>query len=262
MTIKAPKMSGFYILNSTVPYEEDSTHEFKGHRNLAVEELPPWCYFLGTGKRSRRAVSRAINAFLNTGNGGTVYLGIADDGVVKGIRLSQYQKDHILVSMNDLMSRYEPKVDSGRYNVEFVPVIGKRKADIQVKQDSYSNKTDNSRLRPHLLRTPEYCWCDKDAMAQYSLGIEQPLYVIEVTVHPYPSKLVEIWDNAYHLDIHPVHQDEEGNCYFRRQASLVQYKHSDIYEQSKEEVRQFYEGIISKLKDEVRQAKALHMNLT
>ena len=34
---------------------------------------------------------RAINAFLNTGNGGTVYLGIVDDGVVKGIRLSQYQ---------------------------------------------------------------------------------------------------------------------------------------------------------------------------
>jgi hypothetical protein len=34
---------------------------------------------------------RAINAFLNTGKGGTVYLGIVDEGVVKGIRLSQYQ---------------------------------------------------------------------------------------------------------------------------------------------------------------------------
>jgi hypothetical protein len=27
------------------------------------------------------------------------------------------QKDHVLVSMNDLMSRYEPKVDPERYNV-------------------------------------------------------------------------------------------------------------------------------------------------
>jgi hypothetical protein len=34
---------------------------------------------------------RAINAFLNTGKGGTVYLGIVDAGAVKGIRLSQYQ---------------------------------------------------------------------------------------------------------------------------------------------------------------------------
>ena len=25
-----------------------------------------------------------------------------------------------------------------------------------------------------------------------------------------------------HLDLHPVYEDEEGKCYFRRQASLVQ----------------------------------------
>ena len=37
------------------------------------------------------SIFRAINAFLNTGKGGTVYLGIVDEGVVKGIRLSQYQ---------------------------------------------------------------------------------------------------------------------------------------------------------------------------
>lgn len=34
---------------------------------------------------------RNINAFLNTGKGGTVYLGIVDDGKVKGLRMSQYQ---------------------------------------------------------------------------------------------------------------------------------------------------------------------------
>lgn len=36
-------------------------------------------------------IDRAINGFLNTGKGGTIYLGINDEGVVKGIRLSQYQ---------------------------------------------------------------------------------------------------------------------------------------------------------------------------
>ena len=34
---------------------------------------------------------RALNGFLNTGNGGTVYLGVTDDGVVKGLYLSQAQ---------------------------------------------------------------------------------------------------------------------------------------------------------------------------
>ena len=46
--------------------------------------------------------------------------------------------------------------------------------------------------------------------------------MIEITIHPYKERLMEIWDNKYRLDLHPVHQDEEGNCYFRRQASLVQ----------------------------------------
>lgn len=48
----------FYVLNSVVPFEEDATHEFKGHRNIAVEEVPPWCYIPGTDRRSRKAVSR------------------------------------------------------------------------------------------------------------------------------------------------------------------------------------------------------------
>ena len=34
---------------------------------------------------------RNINAFLNTGKGGTIYLGIVDDGKVKGLFMTQYQ---------------------------------------------------------------------------------------------------------------------------------------------------------------------------
>ena len=34
---------------------------------------------------------RNINGFLNTGKGGTVYLGIVDDGKVKGLHMTQYQ---------------------------------------------------------------------------------------------------------------------------------------------------------------------------
>ncbi|XP_028392118.1 uncharacterized protein LOC114516757 [Dendronephthya gigantea] len=246
----------FYRQGTIVAFEEDATHEFKGHRNLAVEELPPWCYIPGTDRRSRRAVSRAINAFLNTGKGGIVYLGITDEGSVKGIRLSQYQKDHVLVSMNDLMGRYQPKVDSERFSIEFVPVIPNVDSHPSAHMDSLKSE-DHGRLTPHLLRTPEFCWCDKDAVAQFTLGIEQPDYVIEITIHPYKDKLTEIWDNRFRLDLHPVYQDEEGNCYFRRQASLVQYKHADIYELTKEEVKQYYEVVISKMKREIQEANGL-----
>ena len=50
----------FYELDSVVPFEEDAKHEFKGHRNIAVEELPSWCYLPGTDRRSRKAVSRYV----------------------------------------------------------------------------------------------------------------------------------------------------------------------------------------------------------
>jgi hypothetical protein len=33
----------------------------------------------------------------------------------------------------------------------------------------YNFSEDHGRLKPHLLRTPEYCWCDKDAIAQFAL---------------------------------------------------------------------------------------------
>lgn len=48
----------FYIRKSLVSVEEDEYNEFKGHRNFAVEELPPWCFHRHTTKRSRKAASR------------------------------------------------------------------------------------------------------------------------------------------------------------------------------------------------------------
>lgn len=42
MAESKPKLLRYYIRDSVVPFEEDMYHEFKGHRNLSVEELPPW----------------------------------------------------------------------------------------------------------------------------------------------------------------------------------------------------------------------------
>jgi hypothetical protein len=53
---------------------------------------------------------RAINAFLNTGKGGTVYLGIVDEGVVKGIRLSQYQVYFIDANTGWKINLCSPKI--------------------------------------------------------------------------------------------------------------------------------------------------------
>jgi GTPase len=41
---------------------------------------------------------RTLNGFLNTGHGGTVYLGVLDDGTIKGIPMSQFQVNKFRIS--------------------------------------------------------------------------------------------------------------------------------------------------------------------
>jgi hypothetical protein len=61
----------YYVKDTIVPFEEDACHEFKGHRNISAEEIPHWCVIPGTGRQSRKAVSRyslhvLINLFICT----------------------------------------------------------------------------------------------------------------------------------------------------------------------------------------------------
>lgn len=69
--------------------------------------------------------------------------------------------------------------------------------------------------RPHVLRSPDYCWCDKDAVAKYNMGIVVPSFVIEITVLPWDGKSTV----PTGLPIYPIYQNEEGLCFFRRAAS-------------------------------------------
>ncbi|XP_064640322.1 uncharacterized protein LOC135495522 [Lineus longissimus] len=251
----------YYIKGAVVPFEEDLTHEFKGHRNMAVEELPPWAFITGSNKRSRKAVSRTINGFLNTGKGGTVYLGIVDDGTVKGMKLTQYQKDHLLTSMDDLASRYDPPLLKHRYKVRFVPVLDNNCTDDDISAlTSFDNTSDtadlDSRERPHICRTHTYCWCDKEAVAVYNNGIFAPDYVIEITVRPWDPNHKEnkqLVEGDHKLP--PFHSDEEGNCYFRRQASVVAYTPQEIWTMTQQEVKELCQAEIDELKRAIRQLK-------
>lgn len=58
MAISRPKIMKYYIQGSTLSFEEDMTHEFKGHRNLCEEELPEWAKKTKVERASRKPVSR------------------------------------------------------------------------------------------------------------------------------------------------------------------------------------------------------------
>jgi hypothetical protein len=52
-----------------------------------------------------------------------VYVGILDGGRVEGVRLTQYQQDHMLLSLQDAMNAFRPPVPHFMYSTEFVPVL-------------------------------------------------------------------------------------------------------------------------------------------
>ena len=56
--ILKPNLLHHYKHNTCVPFEEDATHEFKGHTDLCQEELPPWTQIPDTSKRTRDRISK------------------------------------------------------------------------------------------------------------------------------------------------------------------------------------------------------------
>ncbi|XP_066935674.1 schlafen-like protein 2 [Clytia hemisphaerica] len=252
MQQQRPQQQKYYIRKSLVSVEEDEYNEFKGHRNFSVEELPPWCFHRNSDRRSRKAASRALNAFLNSGRGGTVYLGIIDEGVVKGFYLTEYQKDHVTLSLEDLFSRYQPPVTPEKYEVRFVPIFGpSEERDFSCMERTIDKQTISNHLKAHLLRTHDFCWCDKDLAQRIEDGEKQRDYVVEVHVFPQRPSFKMNASGEYKAELSTVYVNEENKCYFRKSACCAVYSTDDIIELTKHQVCEVYTPIIDRLRGEI-----------
>ena len=93
-------------------------------------------------------------------------MGVTDQGVLEGICLSSYQKDHILLAVQDTLSRFQPPVTEDMYLVRFIPVITPEELEKILTPPSYNKEQGET---PHTLRSSAYCWCDNDARAQFEM---------------------------------------------------------------------------------------------
>lgn len=111
---------------------------------------------------------RNFCGFLNTGLGGIVYCGVLDSGEVAGINLTAFQQDHILLSLQDLFSRFTPSVTPDMYVCRFIPVL-RSLDELELAESVAQAYHDGDRNKPHTMRKSVYCWCDKDAEAQFEM---------------------------------------------------------------------------------------------
>lgn len=88
-----------YIIDEKLKIYEDEMHEFKMYSVTDKSELVT----------KIRKLEKYFCAFLNS-NAGVIYLGISDEGYVKGIKLS---KEHLILfeyELNQLIDAFEPHV--------------------------------------------------------------------------------------------------------------------------------------------------------
>lgn len=182
----------FYVRGSKIPKDEDQTTEFKGHRMVSLDEINPLNAIEIKGKlrRTRQYISKYICGMLNRGKGGSVFLGVLDNGNVQGFSMSVFQKDHFRLSLLSCLSNFKPPVAAHSVTVRFVPVIESfdKPQDILKKVEHFEQmslkRTSIEREREHKFQV-KYCWCDVDALAAFNMGSIHPFYVIELTIPPW-----------------------------------------------------------------------------
>lgn len=242
-----------YIRGERVPFEEDLLHELKGHRTISLEESNPH-HFQETKdgkrmKRTRQQWSKYLCGMLNSGQGGTLYSGILDDGVVSGIMLTKYQKLHVELSLLDTLHRFNPPVPRDMWTLEFVPIL---------EPDETEYVPDPSRIDPHLwnldhgLRTFRYCWCDCNALAGFGMGIIFPFYIIQVKIESWrrPANPTSV-----DQEIPPLYLAEDGECYIRKHATTERYSPVEMRELNEDRMKEAYSRMERREKNNLEAAR-------
>lgn len=124
----------YYVMGRKMGFDEDEMHEFKGHLNFTKDQIPPHAHDPVYDRPSRQPISKTINAMLNSNSGGTIYLGVSDDAKVHGLMLNMDKIEHIEQNVQDVMSRYSPRVPPHRYTISFIPVVDINVANCDIRK--------------------------------------------------------------------------------------------------------------------------------
>ncbi|XP_042230474.1 uncharacterized protein LOC121871938 isoform X1 [Homarus americanus] len=250
---------GYYVLGQVVSQVEDLIHEFKGHCSISIHDIQNMSLPRSNSeKRTQNSVSISIAAMLNTGQGGTIYLGVTDSGRVNGLSLTRYQQDHIEMSLKWTLERYTPPVSDSRYCVIFVPVFSSKTL---IPTHHVEQHLDNERRnRPHYVASSNSCWCDRDAWAQQSLGKLPLLYVVEIHIRPWDPHNMQVARNPqapWTSPFPPIHLTEANCCYFRQSCHQCKLCLEDVRQILMHRVHEHYRLKLTALHQQ--QEELLHL---
>jgi len=101
-----------FVYGTTFHKDEDRENEFKSLLSTKPHTLP---------NTIQSMCSKYLNAFLNT-QGGTIYFGILDNGVIAGLVVDRSVRDLIRRAVDHVMHHHTPSVESSLYKIQFIEV--------------------------------------------------------------------------------------------------------------------------------------------
>jgi hypothetical protein len=220
-----------YILKADEEFneEESKTVEFKAHDRIGFSQMTP----REIDGHLFQPASRTLCAFLNINKVCHLYLGIQDNGTVKGHYMFKAQMDHFKQALNLLMEEeFDPPVDRYRYAVNFIEVEAAEGATVYPSHSGLTIKQEHQ-----LLKLPDVCWCEKEISQHKRSKKYPPLYVIHVQINKWDpnrdSKEFKVW---------PYYTSEEGRCFTRYNASNHEVTPDQVIEETKNDVKQLYKA--------------------
>lgn len=104
----------FFIINEKLYQEEDLEIEFKNYKYPLNDSL-------------RKVIIKCINGFLNQ-NGGRIFIGVNDSGIVTGIRLTSKDRDIFKNEIVNLTQTFSPACRTNKIKVAFIPIMNDEKS--------------------------------------------------------------------------------------------------------------------------------------
>ena len=198
--VEADTEAGYVYVQDGLIEEESRTAEFKAVTHSKVPDA-----------RISLLADKNICAFINSRQGGTIFFGVRDDGVIVGIELPRSVRDSIRLKIDYCISKFKPVPSSAYYQINFVPVISRN--SLEIVTNALQNMAPNQRvnkddpgygefsretllqLKGHSAHSPLLTSTDAGGSAMGKLSprvsravslpqvsMEQDLYIVEVRV--------------------------------------------------------------------------------
>ncbi|XP_013363247.1 PREDICTED: schlafen-like protein 1 isoform X1 [Chinchilla lanigera] len=99
-------------------------------------------------------VRRYVCAFLNS-EGGSLFVGVEDSGLVQGIRCSHRDEDRARLLVDSLLQGFKPQVFPDAYTLTFIPVISTSTTSVPLKVLRLTVHTPKAQSEPQLYETDQ-----------------------------------------------------------------------------------------------------------